>query len=94
MNRYQAAGPDRMRLREHDEGRSEFIHVVHALHAVAIEQRLIHGVLASDGARMRDGQPGRELRYGPTFSATMGMRALLCLLERAEQVLRIARRSP
>ena len=34
----------------------------HALHAVAIEQRLIHRILARDSTGVRDGELRRQLR--------------------------------
>ena len=50
VQRDQPAGAVRVRLREHDERRGELVHVVDALHAVAVEQRLVAGVLARNRA--------------------------------------------
>ena len=50
-----------VRLREQDERGREFVHVARAVHAVAVEDRVVDAVRAGDRAGVRDGELRREL---------------------------------
>ena len=61
VDRDEPAAADGMRLREHDQRRRELLEIVDTMDAVAIEQRLVAGILARNRPGVRDGQPRREL---------------------------------
>ena len=82
-----------MRLREQDERGRQFVHVAHALHAVAVEQRVVDGVLARDRARMRNREPRRELG-APDLERDDGDARARALSRAPREALRDCARSP
>ena len=51
VDRDEPAGADRVRLRKQDQRRRELVHVASAVHAVAIEERVVDGILARRSRR-------------------------------------------
>src|SRR5688572_12170979 len=90
MYRHQTTGRDRMRLGKHDERGRQLIHIVHALYAISIEERLKYRVVAGHGARVRYRQPRGELSAANLQSDDRYL-ALLSLRERPREPLWIAR---
>ena len=91
VDRHQAAVAEPVRLREHDEARGELVHVARAVHAVAVEDRVVDRVLARDRTRVRDGQLRRELG-APDLQRDDRDAARARALERAHEARGIARR--